>query len=497
MDPTPGAATRRIAARLALACTLALGAALAGLPAAPVEAAAKRASPISWPTEGFQATRTGYNGREGAIGRANAHHLHELWSADLGAVMIAQPVEAAQVTVNGALRSIIYEGTEHGEFYAIQASTGRVIWERDLGSQATRCFDMPDGVFGVGGTAAISFTSKHAGVVYVAGGDGAVHALDLATGAERPGWPVHRVFNPVNEAVYGGLNLFDGRLYVPVASHCSYAPYHGGVAEIGVARHAILNRFYPAGPPSRGVSGGSVWGPGGVSIDPSNQDVLAAPGNALGRPYNYRYSEAVVEFSRSLGVRSSVKPHLGDHGDEDFGSTPVLFRPAGCPVTLAAAENKTGALFVYSVGAKLGARNSQRLQMGDYPRAGFKGDPAWDPVTNTLYVANTSDSSSGPFKHGLVALKANGNCRLSFAWQRKRGLTKAIGLPPPTVANGVVYFGDGAGNTEYAFNAATGRELWHSSAITGSVYAPATVVNGRVFVPAWDGKLYAFGVAKS
>jgi acetyltransferase-like isoleucine patch superfamily enzyme len=72
MDPTPGAATRRIAARLALACTLALGAALAGLPAAPVEAAAKRASPISWPTEGFQATRTGYNGREGAIGE----HCH-------------------------------------------------------------------------------------------------------------------------------------------------------------------------------------------------------------------------------------------------------------------------------------------------------------------------------------------------------------------------------------------------------------------------------------
>jgi outer membrane protein assembly factor BamB len=70
-------------------------------------------------------------------------------------------------------------------------------------------------------------------------------------------------------------------------------------------------------------------------------------------------------------------------------------------------------------------------------------------------------------------------------------------LPPPTVANGVVYFGDGTGSTEYAFAAATGRELWHSSAITGSVYAPATVVNGRVYVPAWDGELYAFGVAKS
>jgi outer membrane protein assembly factor BamB len=114
-----------------------------------------------------------------------------------------------------------------------------------------------------------------------------------------------------------------------------------------------------------------------------------------------------------------------------------------------------------------------------------------------LYVANTSDSSSGPFKHGLVALKAKGDCRLSLAWQRTIGLQKAIGLPPPTIANGVVYYGDGADNTEHAFAAATGRELWQSSTITGSVYAPATVVNGRVFVPAWNGKLYAFGVAKS
>jgi outer membrane protein assembly factor BamB len=473
----------------------AIGAAVGILHARPA-AATPKPPPISWTTEGFNAERTNYDDRESMLSPANAHHIHKLWTADLGAVMISQPVEAARVRLNGSLRSIVYEGTEHGEFYAIRASTGKVIWKKDLGSQATKCFDMPDGVFGVGGAGAISFNSKHAGVVYVAGGDGAVHALDLATGAEERGWPVQNVFDPVEESVYGGLNLFDNRLYVPIASHCSYPPYHGGLAEIKVTRHAILHRFYPAGRPSGGVSGGSVWGPGGVSVDPSSQDVLAATGNALGRPYNYRYSESVLELSPSLGVRSLVKPKLGSHGDEDFGSTPVLFRPAGCPVTLAAAENKTGALFVYSVGHRLGARDSQRLQMGAYPRAGFKGDPAWDPVTNMLYVANTSNSSSGPFKHGLVALKAKSNCRLSLAWQRTIGLQKAIGLPPPTVANGVVYYGDGAGDTEAAFEAATGRKLWESSTITGSVYAPATVANGRVFVPVWNGKLYAFGVGK-
>ena len=164
------AATVRIAFGVAAACVFAFGAALGILHAKPAAAAAKHASPISWTTEGFNAMRTDYNGRESTIGPANAHHIHKLWSADLGAVMIAQPVEAAGVSVDGSLRSIVYEGTEHGEFYAIRASTGQVIWEKDLGSQATNCFDMPDGVFGVGGAGAIAFTSKHAGVIYVSRG---------------------------------------------------------------------------------------------------------------------------------------------------------------------------------------------------------------------------------------------------------------------------------------------------------------------------------------
>jgi outer membrane protein assembly factor BamB len=197
-----------------------------------------------------------------------------------------------------------------------------------------------------------------------------------------------------------------------------------------------------------------------------------------------------------LAVLSSVSPKLAGQ-DVDFGSTPVLFRPTGCPSTLAAVENKNGALFVYSAWNKLGARHRQRLQLANINHEGFKGEPAWDPVTNMLYVVNTSDSNSGPFKHGLVALEARRNCHLSLAWQHELPPRHWGAAAPPTVANGVVYSGDGRGDTEFALDAATGRELWHSSAIKGPIYAPATVVNGRIFVPAWDGKLYAFGVAKS
>jgi outer membrane protein assembly factor BamB len=478
----------RIAAAVLIAAAFA-----GGTFVAPPAAAGKPKPAISWLTDGFDAMRTGYNGHETTIGPANAHRIHKLWSTDLHDVMVGQPVEAGDVDVGGVRRNLVYEGTEQGDFFAIRADTGRVLWQKNLGSQAAPCHDAPGGVFGIGGAAAISFTSKHGGVVYVAGGDGAIHALDLATGAEPPGWPVQGVFSPLHETVWGGLNLLNGRVYVAVASHCDDTPYYGGVTEIGVAQHSILHRFYPAGPPSAGVSGGGVWGPGGVSIDPANRNVFAATGNALTEPENHGYSDAVVELYQSLGVRSSVSPKLVGR-DVDFGSTPVLFRPAGCPTNLLAAENKNGALFVYSEGAKLGSRHTQRLQVANIGRGGFKGEPAWDPVTDMLYVASTSDSSSGPYRHGLVALKAKANCSVSLAWQRTVGPTKAPALPPPTVANGVVYYGDGPGDTEFAFDAASGRQLWRSSTITGSVFASATIVNGRLLVPSWDNHLYAFGV---
>src|SRR2546430_4389906 len=102
--------------------TLIVGAALAV--AAPVATAAA----VSWLTYGFDEQRTGYNPSETTIGTGNAASLHALWSVDLGDVMIAQPVQAAAVNVNGVATDVVYEGTEHGDFYAIRASNGHVLW---------------------------------------------------------------------------------------------------------------------------------------------------------------------------------------------------------------------------------------------------------------------------------------------------------------------------------------------------------------------------------
>jgi outer membrane protein assembly factor BamB len=93
----------------------------------------------------------------------------------------------------------------------------------------------------------------------------------------------------------------------------------------------------------------------------------------------------------------------------------------------------------------------------------------------------------------MVALRAAADCTLSLAWQQPVGPNQAS-VSPPTVANGIVYYGDGFGNTEYAFEATTGKPLWNSaSTIGGGLYAAPTVINGKLFVAAWDSTLYAFG----
>jgi outer membrane protein assembly factor BamB len=453
--------------------------------------AAERAPQVSWLTYGFDTQRTGCNPSETTIGTGNAASLHKLWSVDLGDVMIAQPVEAAGVTLAGQPRNVIYEGTEHGDFYALRASNGQQVWHTNLGSIQTNCFDMPDGVFGIGGAGAISFTGPGTGVIYVAGGDGAVHALDLATGAEQAGWPVTGVFTPSRDHVYSGINLLAGKLYITVASHCDHAPYFGDTIEIDVATHAIVRRFYPAGPPANGVSGGGIWGPGGASIDPSNGHVFVATGNALTSPESYRYSENVVELSRGLSVLGANYPGLTG-GDVDFGATPILYTPSGCSTLQVVAKNKSGVLVRYGEGT-LNSGYQQRIQMANVSDYQFNGIPAWDPVTNMLYIGNSSDSSSGTYKHAMVALKAAADCSLSLAWQNTVG-PNFSSVSPPTVANGVVYYGDGFGNVEHAFDAVTGTELWNSgTTIGGGLYAAPTVVNGKLLVASWDHQLYEFG----
>ena len=446
---------------------------------------ARRVAATDWLMYGFNLQRTGENPFESILTPSTVPGLHELWSFDLGGVTIMQPVLATGVIVDGSPKDLVYMGAEHGDLYAIDVALGTMVWQRNLGSQHTSCHDMPGGVFGVSGSPFLDRTNNR---MFVVGGDGNMYALDLSTGATLSGWPVAVTTDPAHEHTYGAININNGIAYAEIASYCDLTPYHGKIVAIDIATQTVRRTFLPAGPR---ISGGGIWGPGGVSIDPATGNVFTATGNALTNPESFGYCENVVELSSALRVLGSNYPGLTG-GDVDFGATPVLYQPPGCS-PMVAAKNKSGVLVTYERG-NVSAGPAQRLQIANISDWQFNGIPAWSDTTHLLYISNSSDSNSAQTRHGIVALSVDANCKLRLAWQTTIGPNFAS-VSPPTVAGGVVYYGSGSDSQLLAFDAVTGTQLWSSqSTITGAIYGAPMVVNGRVFVGAWDGKLYAFGL---
>jgi outer membrane protein assembly factor BamB len=456
---------------------------------APAPKTVPAASPTTdWLTYGFDSARTGLNPLETQLSPATAGNLKEVWSNDLGAVIDTQPVVATGVSTGGGSRTVAYAGSEHGDFYAVDASSGNVLWKQRVGGFVqTGCRYTPDSAFGVSGTPVID---KASNTIYLAGGDGQLYALDMSTGQIKTGWPVRITSAPGQEHVWGALTLSGGRLYAPIASTgCDVAPYNGRVNAVDVSTRSQLPPFYVV-PPSSGRSGGGIWGWGGASTD-SGGNHYVATGNVLpnGPGEHDFFAEQVVGLNSQLGVLAHNYPGLTGP-DVDFGATPMIYQPPGCPVQ-AAVPNKSGAFFVYNVGS---IQNGplQRMQIANINDDKFIGVPAYSPQQNMVYVSNSSDSSNGTTKHGMVALKVQPNCTLTPAWQQNVG-PNPVAPSPPTVANGVVYYGDGWGNQTFAFDATTGQQLWNSgSRIGGPIYDAPSVANGQLFVPGWDHKLHSF-----
>ena len=496
-----------------------IGASASGVPAGsvtvalftPAPAPSPTATPTSgyvdWSTFGFDLARTSYNPNESAVGAGNVGQLHLLWSANLKSPIIGQPVLAHNVSIGGTLENVLYVGTQGpsgsqstsaAQFFAINADTGATIWSKlQMGDVPYQCSSYP---FGVAGTATFDRTTNR---VYVADGQDQLHAFDMSTGAEATGWPVTVATDPGHNFIYSGLTLNPANhlLYVETSSTCDISPWNGRIEAFNTQTGAMAaGPFYP----TQGYSGGGIWGYGGASIDTATGDVYVATGNSDttgGYAQNLGNAESVLQLSSTLSLLAANKPGLPSAPDIDFGATPMLFHPpGGCPLE-AIALNKSGDLVLYNAATIQSSGPLQQIQMSPASDAGnFIGLPAYSPVTNMVYVP--VPSSFGIYKDGLAAMQVQPapNCTLTLtpAWNTQFGVdasTLGYDAPrsPPAVANGVVYEGDGVGQTLRALDAQTGIILW--TAPTSALYFFQPVIDGgHVFVGTYNGVLYAFGL---
>lgn len=412
---------------------------------------------------------------------AATRRLATVWTEQLDGSIVASPLYA-----NGTL----YVETEAGTVYALQPGNGAVRWQRTFPVTATPSC----GSWGFSSTGAIDLKRQ---LLYVISADGFLHALNLATGAERAGWPVGITnAHADGEYVWGGLRLFGNTVYVPVASYCDLPGSdgvmpNGRLVGVDVVKAAVAETFDPV--PGEGNLGG-IWGWGGVSIDSTRKRLFTGVGNS----YVYDAScscytdtaglgDAMVKLTPQLRVVGWDRPmHYPGTGDYDLGTAPLLFQPPGCPPLLAG-NSKLGWMYVWNrTHLKSGLRFSAGVSDG---LAAFVGQPSYSPSLNMIFESHaTITRKKQKVGDGITAFSIDRRCRFHRRWTTSIGLGEE---PPPLVLGDVVFDAGGDRGGFVALAARTGKFLWRLKTPRATI-SPPIAAGGRIFAGDYGGTLRAF-----
>jgi len=416
-------------------------------------------------------------GRSSATARSVAGPPGVRWAIKLPGRITSQPLVVRGAPGTG--RATVYAATSAGAVYAV-SDTGRVLWHVQLGKLAHDCQQL-DG-YGVTGTPVVDRSTRS---LYAADAFGALHALALDTGKERPGWPVRLYSDFHDELVWGALADVRGSIYAGTGSYCD-EPMVGKTIRVDLSTRAV-SRWISV-PAERG-GGGGIWGWGGLAYSASRGSLLAVTGNAFHGGSNdgdkfrewVAYGEHLIELAPNLRLRGSSHPK-DVHGtnDFDFVGSPVLATRPGCS-ELAVALNKNGRLYAWRTAHVAGGPAwSLRLSPAD-PRRPLISQPAYSPSLRALFVVTG---------RGLVKIELTPKCKGKIAWTRRLGAINST----PTVAGDAVWVVAWHTNAVLlGIDARTGavrsrRELGRDRYLVGP-----TIVDGRIYLGSFAGLLRALG----
>jgi outer membrane protein assembly factor BamB len=421
---------------------------------------------------------------------AAAKSLRAVWRSKVYGLITAQPLYAPDVTVQGKSRQLLVVASGDNAVTALDFVDGRVVWRHSLGPTRPQ-------VCGTrGGIESTPVIDAAANRIFVIGANGRLVALDLATGKPVPGWSVPIITRTDVEVVWSALRIAAGSIYVPVGSWCDKedpaGAWDGRLVRVGEKTHRVQQTFDVVPGPK---NGGGIWGPGGVSIDPADGSVWAATANSAvvkdgTTDQGVPLAERVVHLTPDLKVLASV-PQLDTipmQADQGFGSTPVLFKPAGCPPMLAV-NSKDLYTYVWRRAAITGAP-VLRMRLGaSGPANTFFAQPTWLPATRTLVVDGAAiPGSSGA--NGAVGLRLQKNCTFKLAWSVQIG---GGPTPQPLAAGRVAFVTSPRVGKVYAVDSQTGAMLKTFDAKGVPTYAAPMIAGSYLVLTTADGTVYAYG----
>lgn len=418
-----------------------------------VQVIAPPSYPDDVPTWHYDAQRTGLRSDETVLtptavnskgfGRLNS------WAAD-GAVD-AQPLYAANLTIATQPHNVLYIATENDSVYALDASTGTVLWQSSaLGANETAsddrgCSEITPNI-GITATPVIDRNYPPNGAIFFVAlskdGSGTyhqrLHARDLTNGAELQGSPVeitatypgtgvtsdgtNNTFDSSKYVERAALLLSNSTLYLSWTNVCqqttpTYSSWVMAYSEPTLQQQSVLNLT------PNGSGGGISMSGAGPAADLSGNVYLAVgPGtfdttltaDAYTRPINGDYGNAYMKLengSTGLSAFDYFEPLEGIPGSAhyaDQGTGGMVVIPdipngtsKGIPIymSLVAGAGRDGNIYEMD-------RSGQYL--GEYDGM---SDNAYNIITNALPSGATSTPA---YYNGLLYYGGVGDVVKSF-----------------------------------------------------------------------------------
>ncbi len=392
---------------------------------------------------------------------ANAPFLTPQWTFKTGGVI------ASSATV---VSGVVYIGSWDGYEYALNATTGALIWKTFLGQ--TTSSNCNPSTLGVTSTASVVN-----GVVYVLGGDANFYALNATTGAVL--WTYLLGDNSPTGGLYNWSSplILNGSAYIGLASNCDIPLIVGKFLQINLTTHVLVNSLQTV---LTGHVGGSIWST--PAYDATSNTIYLSTGNA-----DSGYGQSIVAVDpTSLSVKGSWQVPAAQFAspDNDFGASPTLFTDSNGR-QLVGAPSKNGIFYalnrtnlaagpVWQDQIAIGGP-SPDLGDGSISAASFDGSTLYEGGGNTL-IGGVSYSGS---------VRAINPATGAYLWEH--GAPGYVLSATDYIDNTVI---EAAGNVLEVLNAATGASIFTYQ--TAGIYAAPSIAEGMVFAGAVDGTLYAF-----
>jgi len=269
-----------------------------------------------WPSYLHDGQSTAANGDETTLSPSNAGRLAKLWTFKTGGKIASSPT-----VVNG----VVYVGSWDGYEYALNATTGALAWRTYLGvTSAPNCNPTSAGV--------TSVAAVQHGVVYVGGGDAYWYALDASTGAVL--WKVYTGDNSASGGHYNWASplLSNGYAYIGIASFGDCPLVQGQLLQVSLSTHQVVNtyNFVPSG-----QTGAGIWT--SPTIDAASNTVYVTTGTQAGSQPLAQAVVALDAATLALKGSWQI-PAAQAISDSDWGTTPIVFDDATGTHLVAAAD---------------------------------------------------------------------------------------------------------------------------------------------------------------